>query len=524
MRHLVFLFAALSFAALCTTSVIVHAQIGPPNTLNFQGRLATPSGNPVPDGTYNLRLRIYDAATAGNTLIDQSLTNIPVRNGTFAVQLTGIKAENFDGNTWLGISINGAADLSPRQQIVTVPYAFKANLALTVPNESITNAKIAPGTLTADRFASGVLNTTAWLLGGNSGVTSGFLGTTDAQPMEMRVSGRRAMRYQYAEEISNPNTNFQYRSINVLGGSEINTINAGVIGATIAGGGLDYLTGTDFPNTVTRDFGTIGGGLGNTASRERATVGGGLGNTASGPAAAVGGGVFNTASGNSATIAGGNGNTASQDYATVGGGYFNTASGNFSMAAGGQAKANHDGTFVWKSYNGNDFASTANNQFLISASGGVGINTNDPAGYALHVAGTGKFDGNLTINGTTYTSDARYKKNIAELIDPLDALLSLRGVSYQWDKVKFPNQNLGEGKQIGFIAQELETVFPELVKTDAKGYKSINYIGIIPVTVEAIKALKKDNDAKQKQIDTLKADLDTVMQRLEAMEKQNARR
>ena len=70
---------------------------------------------------------------------------------------------------------------------------------------------------------------------------------------------------------------------------------------------------------------------------------------------------------------------ASNIYATVPGGLFNVAGGQYSFAAGQHAKAVHDGSFVWAdSTTAADFASTASNQFLVRASGGVGIGTTSP--------------------------------------------------------------------------------------------------------------------------------------------------
>ena len=164
---------------------------------------------------------------------------------------------------------------------------------------------------------------------------------------------------------------------NVIGGHIVNSVDADVSGATIGGGGSD-----GFPNLITGDFGSIGGGIGNTAARG-ATVGGGVRNTAGGQNSALGGGEQNTASG---------------PHSTVPGGLGNTASGDISFAAGLQAKANHDGSFVWADSQGGEFASTAVNQLLIRAAGGVGIGTNTPT-RALEVAGTVAADA-LEVAGT----------------------------------------------------------------------------------------------------------------------------
>jgi hypothetical protein len=95
---------------------------------------------------------------------------------------------------------------------------------------------------------------------------------------------------------------------------------------------------------------------------------------------------------------GGN-HSLSGNYATIPGGYQNQASGNYSLAAGYRAKAKHAGTFVWADNTEVDFASMGNNQFLIRAIGGVGINTVSP-GAALGVEGN-KAGGAAAILGTS---------------------------------------------------------------------------------------------------------------------------
>jgi hypothetical protein len=100
----------------------------------------------------------------------------------------------------------------------------------------------------------------------------------------------------------------------------------------------------------------------------------------------VGGGFGNTSSGIRATVGGGFQNTASGEYSIIPGGIWNTASGDGSFAAGWRAKALHAGSFVWADTNDVDFASTSANQFLIRASGGVGIGTSSPSSETrLHV-------------------------------------------------------------------------------------------------------------------------------------------
>jgi len=94
-------------------------------------------------------------------------------------------------------------------------------------------------------------------------------------------------------------------------------------------------------------------------------------------------------------------------------------------------------------------------------------------------------------------SDGRLKRNVKPLADSLEKVLKLRGVSYQWDKEKVPEtRGLDDKEQIGFIAQEVEQVIPELVNTSSDdGYKAVAYDKMTAILVEAVKELKAQNDA-----------------------------
>jgi len=172
-------------------------------------------------------------------------------------------------------------------------------------------------------------------------------------------------------------------SPNLIGGHNGNSVASGVVGATISGGGYAD-NNTNTINQVSGNYGVIGGGLDNNASGYAATISGGRSNIASGDYyPTIGGGWGNHAVGAwLATVSGGGDNFASGNYATVPGGRQNTAQGNYSFAAGYQAEANHQGSFVWADSGGANLASTANDQFLVRASGGVSLNV---AGGALRL-------------------------------------------------------------------------------------------------------------------------------------------
>jgi len=135
----------------------------------------------------------------------------------------------------------------------------------------------------------------------------------------------------------------------------------------------------------------------------------------------------------------------------------------------------------------------------LSLKGGkVGIGNTSPAEKLDISGGNGRVDAGYSF----YTaSDARYKKNITELNESLEKVLSLRGVRF--DLTDDQNVIEGQGKHVGFIAQELEQIFPELVATSEDGYKSVAYDKIGPVLVEAVKEQQSMIESQQKQIDRL---------------------
>jgi len=107
----------------------------------------------------------------------------------------------------------------------------------------------------------------------------------------------------------------------------------------------------------------------------------------------------------------------------------------------------------------------------------------------------GDFTANeVTINGSlhatggiTKNSDIKFKKSIEPLSDVLNKLKMINCIYYNWRQDEYPEMVFSKGRQIGVIAQELEKVYPELVSTNTKGYKSVDYMTITAVLVEAVK-------------------------------------
>jgi hypothetical protein len=117
-----------------------------------------------------------------------------------------------------------------------------------------------------------------------------------------------------------------------------------------------------------------------------------------------------------------------------------------------------------------------------STAGGFGIAKSDLS----NISNVGV----ITATDFNSTSDINLKENIRPLEDSLSKVLQLNGVSFDWKETQQPS--------VGVIAQELEEVFPELVRTGEN--KSVNYNGLIGVLIEAVKEQQKQIEELKKQI------------------------
>ncbi len=248
--------STFTVALLIGTANVSIAQVSAaPALINFQGRLAAPNGTPVPNGTYSIRFSLWDAASGGTEQWNQTISTVAVKNGTFAVLLNTNTANLFNGNLYLETKFGNDLALTPRQQLVSVPYALKAN---SVADGSITNNSIANATITNSKFATGTFNTLTWLLGGNSGTNpaSNFLGTTDSQPLVFRTNNAERMRVREDGRVT-IGRNTAIGSGRLLLSEDINSytgmyIDAGATGLPFYGYTLDgsnavwtYLDGND---------------------------------------------------------------------------------------------------------------------------------------------------------------------------------------------------------------------------------------------------------------------------------------
>lgn len=169
-----------------------------------------------------------------------------------------------------------------------------------------------------------------------------------------------------------------------------------------------------------------------------------------------------------------------------------------------------------------DFTSSSSRIFVSGANGNVGISTVTPGAYKLNV------NGDTYTSGAYFSSDLRFKKNIESISRPLSLIGQLQGVRYTFrDDLYLPTpeggeeapqkRNFPEGIQMGLIAQEVEKILPEVVKTGDDGYKAIAYQNIVPLLIEGIKDQQKQIEEKDAAIKDLQQKLEMLTQRVDQL-------
>jgi hypothetical protein len=339
-RHIFTLLLACPFLLPLATAQV-------PALIHYQGRLV--DGTHLANGSVALNLHLFSAPAGGVLLYTDSNPAVTVVDGLYSTYIGdnttygNLEEALAEPEVWLEVEVD-ATTLTPRERLVAVPYARAVHGLFIRPEKNSV-------TLNPDAGGNTALGSYATVGGGHENRADGEYSV---------VSGGQANEaVLWHGTIGGGNDNFLAASFGTIGGGRT--------------------------NIVTADYGTIAGGWNNTASGSLTFIGGGQTNVASGLYSTIGGGARNAAEGTHSTIAGGSLNWANGNYAMIPGGLSNSAT-NFAFAAGRRARANHEGSFVWADSSNAHFSTTTNNQFLVRAGGGVGINTNQPQA-TLHVAG-----------------------------------------------------------------------------------------------------------------------------------------
>ena len=150
---------------------------------------------------------------------------------------------------------------------------------------------------------------------------------------------------------------------------------------------------------------------------------------------------------------------------------------------------------------------TQQNRMIVRGDNGhVGIGTNDPSErLTVH---NGSTTGTYTTSGWMHSSDANLKANVSKLNGVLDKILNVSGVRFTF------KEDPEEREQIGFIAQELQKEFPELVLTGNSGMKSVSYGQVTPILLEAIKEQQQIIESQAAELDRQNSRIDNLEQQL----------
>lgn len=145
------------------------------------------------------------------------------------------------------------------------------------------------------------------------------------------------------------------------------------------------------------------------------------------------------------------------------------------------------------------FSNSELNGLVIKENGFIGMGNSAPT-VRLQVTG------DIIANSIAGSSDARFKTNIEPIINPLQKVLALRGVNFKWNTTAFPQRMFSDKRTLGFIAQEVEKVLPEIVQTEntEEGYKSVQYDKVVALLVEAMKEQQRQINQLKREVKKLK--------------------
>tara|TARA_Y100001934_G_scaffold120090_1_gene146825 strand:- start:20 stop:1072 length:1053 start_codon:yes stop_codon:yes gene_type:complete len=248
------------------------------------------------------------------------------------------------------------------------------------------------------------------------------------------------------------------------------------------------VTASDFASTVIGQYNSSGSSVTNSASAF---------NTAN-TAFVIGNGADNSNKSDAFKVMFNGNTTIGGDDLTIGD--LSAFSGSFTQRSAIDVVAHSDGDLLTAYASGssgdrfNIELDTGNSLAKISSGGGYNLTFSTEGGTMnFESSGMGtatySFDGDVVIS-----SDARLKSNIVSLGSTLSKLLQIDGKSYEM-----------KGKQkIGVLAQEIQDVFPELVSEDDNEMLAVNYQGLVPVLINALKEQESKIIDQQAQIDKLR--------------------
>ncbi len=485
----------------------------PLRILSFEGRLTDVNNNPIINPT-DIRFGIYEnEAATGSALLWQEVHHgiTPDEDGIFSVLLgtkNGILNTLFRDRDllWLGITIGNTPELTPRQRLAAVAYAANSEslqgmVPITDSTASTANVILAldsSGNLTIGGTASPTFAATGgtFKLSGTTLVLASSDGDIDIAPgAQGRVDIQRPIindtasgsLTQGAVEINDKFAIIATESAvaafvvdnSTTGGDIITASSSGTTRFTLANDG-DLMLSGDILTAASLSTFTTGTTLGITAAN--LNLGGGI-------AATIG-----TVSGDNLTITpDGIGDLTLTSDSDTGVNIGSASNSPAVLSISGGLGSNP--ALIVNQLNSGDIltASSSGTTRLRLGNGGALTLTS-----GISESNTGQY---LCINTSSYEvvrnnsacslSSSRFKENVSDLAYGLSDVLNLRPVTFNFRK----ELNMGSGLEVGFIAEEVEQIIPELVSYDSQGRPSgVNYPNIAVILTKAIRELDSKNE------------------------------
>jgi hypothetical protein len=443
------------------------------NRIGFSGNDNNPVFSFIGGGAFNEVTGAGDFIGGGGTAFNPNFSGSPVIYGN---QISGI--DSFVGG-------GDANDVSGNGSFIGAGGYAYANGGATSTGNSISGADSFIGAGDQNEVAanqsfvgSGAVNVVT------SGADGSFIGAgnnnSDANQFDAIAGGQSNGINAIYGYIGGGSAN----GISLLDGSTVEA-NGASYGA-IAGGSQNLIDAT-VPSGAQYAF--IGGGSNNTVTGTYGTIAGGEGSAVGGEYASVAGGYHNNATGAAAAVGGGSESSATGHYATIPGGYLNAANGTGSFAAGTQAKARHNGAFVWSDNAGTAaLQSTAAYQFVARASGGFYLFTN-----AAESSGAKLSPG----SGTWASQSDRAMKTGVIALDESAILAKVAALPVsEWSYISERGV-----RHIGPMAQDFYAAFK--VGEDDRHITTIDEDG---VALAAVKAVHAENEAVHAENQAVRAD------------------
>ena len=154
--------------------------------------------------------------------------------------------------------------------------------------------------------------------------------------------------------------------------------------------------------------------------------------------------------------------------------------------------------------------------------GGATVTAAVSVGGGAYIANGLTVTGGFTLYGNAYqygwtslgfqNSDRRLKTEITPIKYALSGISRLRGVYFKWDR-SVPTVVHSDERTVGFVAQEVEKMYPELVSVNEQGFKTVNYMLMIPILLEAIRELNENLENGMNEVEAELRDLREQLRR-----------